>query len=62
MSKKTKGKLIFTLAAVLAAGSATAAAGRVAAQCSDSLIRSTGAEKQLYCETDTDYVVETHHT
>lgn len=56
MSKNTKGKLIFTLAAVLAAGSAAAAAGKATVRCSDSLTRSTGAEKQLYCETDTDYV------
>lgn len=60
MSKKTIGKIILTLAAVLAAGSVTAAAGNAeAAQYSDSLLQSADAEKLLYCETNEDYVYTT---
>lgn len=60
MLKKTKATIIFTLAAVLAAGSVTAAAGKAATvQDGRSFLKSTGAEKLLYCETDCDYVDNT---
>lgn len=56
MLKKTKTTILFTLAAMLAAGSVTAAAGRAATvQNSGSFFKNTGAEKQLYCETSKDY-------
>lgn len=56
MLKKTKVKILFALAAVLAAGSITAAAGKAATmQDSESFLKNTGAEKQLYCETSKDY-------
>lgn len=55
--KKTKGKLILALTAVLAAGAVTTAAGKAAAtQCSDSHSQNINAETLLYCETDSDYL------
>lgn len=60
MLKKTKATIIFTLAAMLAAGSVTAAAGKAATvQDGRSFLKSTGAEKMFYCETDCDYVDNT---
>lgn len=56
MLKKTKATIIFALTAMLAAGSITVAAGKaVAAQGSENLLQSYGAEKLFYCETDHDY-------
>lgn len=55
MLKKTKATIIFALTAVLAVGSITVTAGKtVAAQGSENLFQSNGAEKLLYCETDHD--------
>lgn len=63
MSKKTIGKNVFTLAALLAAGSVIAAAGKAAAvQYSSSLLQSADTEKLLYCETVYDYIEEINHT
>lgn len=55
MLKKTKATILFTLTAMLAAGSVTAAAGKAATvQDGGSFLKSTGTEKLLYCETDCD--------
>lgn len=60
MLKKTKATIIFTLAAMLAAGSVTATAEKAATvQDGGSFLKNTGAEKLLYCETDYDYVDNT---
>lgn len=54
--KENKSNYHFALTAMLAAGSITVAAGKaVAAQGSENLLQSYGAEKLFYCETDHDY-------
>lgn len=62
MSKKTTGKIVLTLAVLLAAGSVTAAAGKAAAvQCNGSSFQDSNAEKLLICETSYDDIEENNY-